>query len=98
MSTEASIGVIGGSGLYALDGLEEVEEVRVETPFGDPSDALVTGRLNGHRLVFLPRHGRNHHLLPHEIPFLANIWALKKVGVNHHRRRIRTTRRRDFAW
>ncbi len=82
MSVEAAIGVIGGSGLYQLDGLEDVEEVRVQTPFGDPSDALITGRLNGHKMVFLPRHGRNHHLLPHEIPFLANIWALKKVGVN----------------
>lgn len=82
MSVEAAIGVIGGSGLYQLDGLEDVEEVRLQTPFGDPSDALITGRLNGQKMVFLPRHGRNHHLLPHEIPFLANIWALKKIGVN----------------
>lgn len=82
MSTEAAIGVIGGSGLYELDGLQDLEEVRVETPFGDPSDALIVGRLNGHKMVFLPRHGRGHRFLPHEIPFLANIWALKKVGVN----------------
>lgn len=82
MSGDAAIGVIGGSGLYELDGLEGVEEVRVETPFGDPSDALITGTLNGQRLYFLPRHARGHKLLPHEIPFRANIWALKKVGVD----------------
>lgn len=75
------IGVIGGSGLYEIEGLSNVTEVRVETPFGAPSDALVTGELHGAKLVFLPRHGRGHRLLPTEIPFRANIYALKKLGV-----------------
>lgn len=75
------IGVIGGSGLYEIDGLNNVMEVRVKTPFGDPSDLLVTGELHGVKLVFLPRHGRGHRLLPTEIPFRANIHALKQLGV-----------------
>ncbi|MCA9552384.1 MAG: S-methyl-5'-thioadenosine phosphorylase [Myxococcales bacterium] len=82
MGEPTAIGVIGGSGLYGLDGLESVREIRVQTPFGDPSDALVEGWLNGHRLVFLPRHGKQHTLTPSEIPFQANIWALKSVGVD----------------
>jgi 5'-methylthioadenosine phosphorylase len=82
MSEPTAIGVIGGSGLYGLDGLERVRELRVQTPFGDPSDVLVEGWLNGHRMVFLPRHGRKHTLMPSEIPFQANIWALKSVGVD----------------
>jgi 5'-methylthioadenosine phosphorylase len=77
---ERTLGVIGGSGLYELDGLESVERRRVSTPFGDPSDELVIGRLGGTRLVFLPRHGRGHRLLPTELPFRANIYALKKLG------------------
>lgn len=76
-----TIGVIGGSGLYAMDGLVDVERVRVATPFGDPSDLLVTGTLNGQRMVFLPRHGAGHRILPHEINFRANIWAMKRLGV-----------------
>ncbi len=75
------IGVIGGSGLYAIDGLKDVEEVRLATPFGEPSDAYVCGRLDELELVFLPRHGRGHRLLPSEINFRANVWGLKKLGV-----------------
>jgi 5'-methylthioadenosine phosphorylase len=73
--------VIGGSGLYQMAGLTEVEEVRLSTPFGDPSDALFIGTLAGTRVAFLPRHGRGHTLLPSEIPFRANIYALKLCGV-----------------
>jgi 5'-methylthioadenosine phosphorylase len=74
------IGVIGGSGLYALDGLRDIREEVVETPFGSPSDALVTGRLGDVELVFLPRHGRGHRFTPTEVPYRANIWALKSLG------------------
>ncbi len=77
----AEIGIIGGSGLYEMQGLAEAREVRVPTPFGDPSDALVTGRLEGHRVAFLARHGRGHRILPSEINFRANICALKMLGV-----------------
>lgn len=80
-TTEAAIGVIGGSGLYDMDGLMEVERLRVETPFGDPSDEMVCGRLSGRRVCFLPRHGARHHLLPHEINHRANLWALRSLGV-----------------
>ena len=78
---EARLGVIGGSGLYQIEGLTDVEEVRVKTPFGDPSDAIVVGSLGGVRVAFLPRHGRGHRILPTEIPSRANIWALKSLGV-----------------
>jgi len=74
------IGIIGGTGLYALPGLVEDEWRRVESPFGEPSDALLFGRLGEHRIVFLPRHGRGHRIPPHEIPFRANIDALKRAG------------------
>jgi len=77
----AEIGIIGGSGLYEMRGLEDAREVRVRTPFGDPSDALVTGRLEGHRVAFLARHGHGHRILPSEINFRANICALKMLGV-----------------
>ena len=77
----ARIGVIGGSGLYELEGLTDVREVRVDTPFGPPSDALITGRLGDAELVFLPRHGRGHRLTPSAVPYRANIWALKQLGV-----------------
>ncbi len=80
MST-AKIGIIGGSGLYQMPELTEVEEVRVETPFGDPSDAFIVGTLEGERVAFLPRHGRGHRLLPTELPFRANIYAMKSLGV-----------------
>lgn len=78
---QAVIGVIGGSGLYEIDGLSNVQEVVVETPYGQTSDVLVTGELLGLKMVFLPRHGRGHRLLPSEVPFTANIYALKKLGV-----------------
>ena len=79
--SERTIGIIGGSGLYELDGLEDIEEVRVETPFGNPSDAFITGRLGEARLVFLPRHGRGHPIPPTEINYRANIFGMKKLGV-----------------
>ncbi len=78
---ERAIGIIGGSGLYELDGLTDIEEVEVSTPFGPPSDKLMTGRLDGKKLVFLPRHGKGHRFLPAEVPFRANIYALKSLGV-----------------
>ena len=75
------IGVIGGSGLYEIEGLTDIEEVKVETPFGDPSDLYITGTLDGVKLVFLPRHGRGHKLLPSEVNYRANIFGMKKLGV-----------------
>ena len=75
------IGVIGGSGLYEMEGFEQSEEREVDTPFGAPSDALVGGTLAGRPLWFLPRHGRGHRILPHEINHRANIWALRSLGV-----------------
>lgn len=78
---EALIGVIGGSGLYQMPGLSGVEEVRLSTPFGDPSDSFIIGSLAGVRVAFLPRHARGHKLLPTEIPFRANIYAMKLLGV-----------------
>ena len=79
--SDMAIGVIGGSGLYEMEGLENVERIRVETPFGDPSDEYFTGVLNGVRMVFLPRHGRGHRLLPSEVNYRANIFGMKKLGV-----------------
>lgn len=78
---EAKIGVIGGSGLYEIAGLTEVEEARVKTPFGQPSDAIAIGNLEGMRIAFLPRHGRGHRISPTELPVRANIYALKSLGV-----------------
>jgi len=78
---EAKLGVIGGSGLYEIEGLLNVKEVRVKTPFGDPSDAIVLGTLGKSRIAFLPRHGRGHRIMPTELPVRANIWALKSLGV-----------------
>ncbi len=75
------LGVIGGSGLYSMDGLEQVKEVKVRTPFGNPSDALITGKLGGTPIVFLPRHGRGHRINPTEVNHRANIFALKTLGV-----------------
>lgn len=75
------IGVIGGSGLYEIEGLTDVEEVVVETPFGAPSDAFITGSLAGAKMVFLPRHGRGHRYLPSEVNYRANIYGMKKLGV-----------------
>ena len=78
---QAEIGIIGGSGLYAMPGLTSVREVRAETPFGEPSDAFLLGELEGRRVAFLARHGRKHTLLPSELNFRANIYAMKKLGV-----------------
>ncbi|MEO8171286.1 MAG: S-methyl-5'-thioadenosine phosphorylase [Oxalobacteraceae bacterium] len=76
-------GIIGGSGLYSMAGLQSVQEITLETPFGAPSDAIVTGVLDGVPVAFLARHGRSHALLPSEIPFRANIWAMKQLGVDY---------------
>jgi 5'-methylthioadenosine phosphorylase len=81
--SEVVIGVIGGSGLYEIEGLTDLEEVRVDTPFGAPSDAYLCGRLEGARCVFLPRHGRGHLFTPSEVNYRANIWGLKKLGARH---------------
>jgi 5'-methylthioadenosine phosphorylase len=78
---QAEIGIIGGSGLYAMSGLTGVHEERVTTPFGEPSDAFVLGDLAGRKVAFLARHGRGHRLLPSELNFRANIYAMKKLGV-----------------
>ncbi|MGH7206866.1 MAG: MTAP family purine nucleoside phosphorylase, partial [Nitrospiraceae bacterium] len=78
---QAEIGIIGGSGLYDMEGLERVREVRPSTPFGRPSDALVLGTVDGVRVAFLARHGRGHRIGPSEINYRANIYALKSVGV-----------------
>lgn len=77
----ARIGVIGGSGLYEMESLTDIQHVHVSTPFGDPSDQITTGKLGGTEIAFLPRHGRGHRLLPTEVPSRANIWALKSLGV-----------------
>jgi 5'-methylthioadenosine phosphorylase len=81
LKDEAEIGVIGGSGLYEMEGLEDVRELSPKTPFGDPSDALVLGGLGGRRVAFLPRHGRGHRILPGELNYRANIYAMKQLGV-----------------
>jgi 5'-methylthioadenosine phosphorylase len=81
--SKAKIGIIGGSGLYKMDALKDVEEVQIKTPFGSPSDALILGTLDETRVAFLARHGRNHHLLPTELPFRANIYAMKSLGVEY---------------
>ena len=78
---QAEIGIIGGSGLYTMPGLAEVHEMAVQTPFGNPSDALVLGTLEGRKVAFLARHGRGHRILPSELNFRANIYALKRLGV-----------------
>ena len=75
--TDGLIGIIGGSGLYEMEGLESVEERRIETPFGQPSDAYIMGSLAGRRLAFLPRHGRGHRLMPSELNYRANIFGFK---------------------
>jgi 5'-methylthioadenosine phosphorylase len=82
MSESMTVGVIGGSGLYQMEGLTDVREQTLATPFGAPSDAFVTGRLGDVRMVFLPRHGRGHRIPPSAINFRANIWGLKKLGVD----------------
>src|SRR5499425_2732877 len=78
---QASLGVIGGSGLYSMSGLTDTREIRVKTPFGEPSDVVVSGTLEGKRVAFLARHGRGHRILPGEINYRANIYAMKLLGV-----------------
>ena len=80
-NAQAEIGIIGGSGLYAMEGLTATREVKVKTPFGNPSDAFVLGTLEGKRVAFLARHARGHRILPSEINFRANIYAMKLLGV-----------------
>ncbi|MBA7645011.1 S-methyl-5'-thioadenosine phosphorylase [subsurface metagenome] len=80
---QAKIGVIGGTGLYDIEGLTDIEEVDIDTPFGKPSDSIIIGKLEGVEIAFLPRHGKGHRILPTEIPARANIYALKWLGVEH---------------
>jgi 5'-methylthioadenosine phosphorylase len=77
------VGIIGGSGLYQMPELTAIEEVKVDTPFGPPSDSFIVGTLEGERVAFLPRHGRGHRLTPTEVPFRANIYAMKLLGVEN---------------
>jgi 5'-methylthioadenosine phosphorylase len=77
------IGIIGGSGLYKMEALKNIEEVRLQTPFGEPSDALIVGDLEGTKVAFMARHGRHHHLTPSEVPYRANIHAMKQMGVEY---------------
>src|SRR6188508_4922 len=79
--TKAKIGIIGGSGLYQMPELKDVEEVRVDTPFGSPSDAFIVGTLEDQRVAFLPRLGRGHRYTPTEVPYRANIYGMKLLGV-----------------
>jgi 5'-methylthioadenosine phosphorylase len=79
--TDIKLAVIGGSGVYDMEALTDVEERQISTPFGNPTDAIVIGTLSGKRIAFLPRHGRGHRLTPTEVPSRANIWALKSLGV-----------------
>lgn len=81
--SEVTIGLIGGSGLYGMKELENVEEVTLDTPYGNPSDAYIIGTLAGQRVAFLPRHGRGHILMPSEVPSRANIYGFKKLGVRY---------------
>jgi len=79
--TAAKIGIIGGSGLYQMPELTEIDEIEIQTPFGDPSDKFILGTLEGQRVAFLPRHGRGHRFTPTEVPFRANIYGMKLLGV-----------------
>ncbi len=79
--SKVKLAVIGGSGVYDIETLTDIEERHISTPFGDPSDSIVIGTLSGKRIAFLPRHGRGHRLTPSEVPYRANIWALKSLGV-----------------
>ena len=80
-SENAAIGIIGGSGLYQIEGFSDPREHQIETPFGVPSDAIMGGEIHGRQVYFLPRHGRGHRLLPHELNHRANIYALRSLGV-----------------
>src|SRR5258707_12944412 len=79
--TAAKIGIIGGSGLYQMPELTDIDEIELETPFGKPSDKFILGTLEGERVAFLPRHGRGHRFTPTEVPFRANIYGMKLLGV-----------------
>jgi 5'-methylthioadenosine phosphorylase len=80
---QVKIGIIGGSGLYKMEALKDIREVQVDTPFGQPSDAIIVGALDGTPVAFLARHGRNHTFSPSEVPFRANVYALKSLGVEY---------------
>ena len=81
MAAEATVGIIGGSGLYRMDGLSDSRELELDTPFGSPSDSVIVGVLEGVKVAFLPRHGKGHHVMPTQMPAKANIYALKALGV-----------------
>lgn len=83
VSVTAELGIIGGSGLYALEGFEASDELTISTPYGEPSDPVRVGTLAGRRVAFISRHGRGHRLTPSEVPYAANIYALKSLGVTH---------------
>ena len=89
------IGIIGGSGLYQMPELTDIEEMAVQTPFGDPSDKFILGTLEGERVAFLPRHGVGHRFTPTEVPFRANIYAMKLLGVSASCLRRRSDRCRS---
>jgi len=78
MGKKATIGVFGGSGFYKF--LDNIEEIKIETPFGQPSDSVLVGKIGEHNVAFMPRHGRNHNILPHKINYRANVWAMKSLG------------------
>src|SRR4030066_1725755 len=79
--SEKIVGVIGGSGLYEMEGLEEIQTISLKTPFGGPSDSFIVGRLEGVKVAFLPRHGKGHRIQPSSLNFRANIYGMKKLGV-----------------
>ena len=79
--SNGKLGVLGGSGFYSIENLKNVEELSIVTPYGMPSDTLIVGNLEGMQVVFLARHGKNHSFTPSEVPYRANIWALKSLGV-----------------
>jgi 5'-methylthioadenosine phosphorylase len=83
MTVNSQIGIIGGSGLYKMSALTDIQEINIDTPFGKTSDTFIYGKLSGTPVVFLARHGRSHHLLPSEVPYRANIYALKSLGVEY---------------
>ena len=102
---EKVVGVIGGSGLYEMEGLEQVQTISLKTPFGDPSDSYVVGRLEGVKVAFLPRHGKGHRIQPSSLNFRANIYGMKMLGARmDHRRqcsgideRINPSRRHGYS-
>ena len=81
LKNQAQVGVIGGSGVYEVEGIQNLKEIKIKTPFGNPSDSIMLGTVEGVHVAFLPRHGRGHTILPSELNSRANIWALKALGV-----------------